>query len=116
MSQILPALLRLEGLGLTRKGLELASHDTAAPRFDDLDEEIKKLRRQLPGSILSVYDRLARRYADPLSMVNDGVCQGCHRKAAKAVVAFNDHPRRISQCEHCGRILFAGQHAPDYAT
>ncbi len=116
MSKILPALLRLEGLVLTRKGLELASPDTALPRFDDLDEEINKLRRQLPGSILSLYDRLARRYADPLSTLNDGACQGCHRQAIKAVAALNDHPCKISQCEHCGRILFAGQHAPDYVT
>lgn len=116
MSKVLPALLRLEGLVLTRKELELASHDAAAPRFDDLDKEIKKLRRQLPGSILSLYDRRARRYADPLSLLNDGVCQGCHREASKAVTALHDHPRRIFQCEHCGRILFAGQHAPDYVT
>lgn len=116
MNKILPALLRLDGLVLTRKGLELASHDTAAPRFDDLDKEIKKLRHQLPGSILSLYDRLARRYADPISMLDDAVCQGCHREAAKASAVLNDHPRRIFQCEHCGRILFAGQHAPDYVT
>lgn len=116
MSQILPALLRLEGLVLTRRGLELAGHDTEVPCFDDLNDEIKKLLCQLPGSILAVYDRLTQRYADPLSMVNDGVCRGCHRKAAKGRVAFSDHPHRISQCEHCGRILFAPQNAPDYIT
>jgi predicted nucleic acid-binding Zn-ribbon protein len=116
MNKTLEMLLRLEGLVLTRKGLELAGQATGKPHFDELDEEIQKLRRQLPSSVLSLYDRLARRYADPVSMLSEGVCQGCHHKISKMLAVLHNRSHEVFQCEHCGRIIFAKQHAPDYVT
>ncbi len=116
MNKSLPTLLRLDGLILTRKGLELAGHGHGKPRCDDFDEEIEKLRRRLPPSVLSLYDRLARRYADPLSMLTGDLCHGCQRQISKPVAVLAGRSHEVFQCEHCGRLIFARAHAPDYVT
>lgn len=116
MNKSLQTLLRLEGLVLRRKGLELASQNAGTPDFDDLDKEILKLRRHLAPSVVSLYDRLARRYADPLSMLTEGVCEGCRKKVSKPIAVVNNCSHKILQCEHCGRLIFPRQHAPDYVT
>jgi len=114
MKKSLQTLLRLDGLVLMRKGLELAGQDSGKPRFDDLDKEIQKLRRQLPPSALSLYDRLAQRYADPLSPLEDRICQGCRQQVSKRLAALASRSRELRHCEHCGRLIFAKEHTPDY--
>jgi predicted nucleic acid-binding Zn-ribbon protein len=116
MKRSLQTLLRLDGLVLTRKGLELAGNKIRNGSFEDLDEEIEKLRRRLPASMLSLYDRLARRYADPLSMLTGDVCHGCEQQISKRVAVLADRSHEVFQCEHCGRLIFAKKHASDYVT
>lgn len=114
MNKSVQTLLRLEGLILTRKGLELAGQTVGQPHLEDLDEKIQKLRRQLPPPVLSLYDRLARRYHDPVSMLTEGVCEGCRQKVSKPLAVLNDRSHKVLQCEHCGRLIFPRKHAPDY--
>lgn len=116
MNKSLQILLRLDGLILTRKTLELAGNKSTNGRFEDLDEEIEKLRHRLPPLVLSRYDRLARRYADPLSMHTGDVCHACQREISKRIAVLADRCHEVFQCEHCGRFTFAGTHAPDYVT
>ena len=99
-----------------RKGLELVSQDVCKPDFDDLDKEILKLRRHLSPSVISLYDRLSRRYADPVSMLTEGACEGCRQKVSKPIAVLNDRSHKVLQCEHCGRLIFPRNHAPDYVT
>lgn len=116
MNKSLQILLQLEGLVLMRKGLELAAQNGGKPDLDDLDKEILKLRRQLAPSVVSLYDRLARRYADPVSLLTEGVCESCRQRVSKPIVVLNHCSHKIFQCEHCGRLVFPRQHAPDYVT
>lgn len=116
MKKSLQTLLRLDGLVLTRKALELAGNKITNGGFDDLDEEIEKLRRQMSPSVLSRYDRLARRYADPLSLLTGDVCHGCQQQISKRIAVLADRSHEVFQCEHCGRLIFAKKHAPDYVT
>ena len=116
MDQSLQTLLRLDGVVLTRKALELAGPKITNGSFEDLDEEIEKLRRRLPSGVLSRYDRLARRYEDPLSMLTGDVCQGCQGQVSRRVVVLADRSHEVLQCEHCDRLIFARKHAPDYVT
>ena len=99
-----------------RKGLELAGQNGGKPDCGNLDKEILKLRRHLSPSVVSLYDRLARRYADPVSMLTEGVCEGCQQKVSKPLAVTNDCSHKVLQCEHCGRLIFPRQHAPDYVT
>jgi len=116
MKKSLQTLLRLDDLVLTRKGLELAGNKITNGSFENLDGEIEKLRRRLPPSVLSLYDRLARRYADPLSLLTGDVCHGCQRQISKRIAVLADRSHEVFQCEHCGRLVFAKTHAPDYVT
>ncbi len=116
MNKSLHTLLRLEGLTLTRKGLELVDPGDGKSQLADLDKEIQKVRRQLPPAVLSLYDRLAQRYGDPLSLLADGVCQGCRQNVTRPRVVPTNCSHEIFQCEHCGRFVFTGKQAPDYVT
>ena len=116
MNNSLQTLLRLEGLVLTRKGLELVDRGAGKHQLDDLDREIRKVRRQLSPAVLSAYDQLAHRYGDPLSMVADGICQGCRHSVTSPRAVATNCSHVILQCEHCGRLVFTGKQAPDYVT
>ena len=116
MNKSLQTLLRLDDLVLTRKGLELAGNQIRNGSFDDLNKEIEKLRRRLPPVVLSRYDRLSRRCADPLAILTGDVCQGCQRTISRRIAVRADRSQEVFQCEHCGRLIFARTHAPDYVT
>ena len=114
MKKQLQTLLRLDGLVLTRKGLEMTGHLIRNGGWDELDQEIEKLRRRLPPAVMSRYDRLARKYADPVSMLHGDVCHGCQQQISKRVAVLAGRSHEVIQCEHCGRLVFALTHAPDY--
>jgi predicted nucleic acid-binding Zn-ribbon protein len=114
MNKHLALLLELEDLTLTRKGLELTgSHGDQAQR-NYLDQRIAKLRRQVPGELLSRYDRLTQQYPDPLAPVVAKVCQGCHEAVSARLAAAVERSNQLEQCENCGRFLYAQGQAPDY--
>ncbi len=114
MNKSLQNLLRLDGLVLTRKGLELTGCPLSEGALDDLDREIDKLRRRLPPAVISQYDRLARKYSDPLATLTGDVCHGCQQRVSRRRALLAGHTHRLFQCEHCGRLIFAATHAPDY--
>jgi predicted nucleic acid-binding Zn-ribbon protein len=113
MNKHLETLLRLDGLVLTRKGLELTGNPIGSGGLDELDKEIEKLRRRLPSRVVSRFDRLARKYADPLSLLTDDVCQGCQRCISKRVALLASRSHEVFPCEHCGRLVFARTDASD---
>jgi hypothetical protein len=45
---------------------------------------VERLRHQLPGEILATYDRLSGQFPDPVTIVADGVCQGCKQAVSAA--------------------------------
>jgi len=114
MHKHLALLLELEDLALMRKGLELTGSRGEQARRDYLDQRIAKLRRQVPGELLSRYDRLTQQYPDPLVPVVANVCQGCHEAVPARVAAAVERSNRLEQCEGCGRFLYAQGQAPDY--
>lgn len=116
MSPNLQLLLQLDELALLRKGLELVGPSGEDSGFGDLDERIDKLRRRLPGRVLSLYDRLARQYPDVVTVIADGVCQGCQSAVSTRLAALVGRSKEILQCEHCGRLVIAKQNSPDYVT
>lgn len=115
MNKNFQTLLRLDGLGLTRKGLELTGNRISQGSLDDPGKEIEKLRRPPPAVVLR-YDRLARKYADPLPMLTGDICHGCQRQLSRRVARLAGRVHEVLQCEHCGRLLFARTNAPDYVT
>jgi predicted nucleic acid-binding Zn-ribbon protein len=116
MNPNLQLLLELEGLVLLRNGLESAGPYIEDPGFEYLDEKIEKLRHRLPGRLLSLYDRLARQYPDVLTVITDGICQGCQREVSARLAILAARSSDILECEHCGRFIIAKQNAPDYVS
>ena len=116
MNKHLQLLLELEGLVLMRKGLEQMGTCVDKAGLEPFDERIDRLRRQLPGDLLSRYDRLARKYPDTIAVVSENICQGCHEGISRRLATAVEKSEQLQHCEHCGRFLFAQQQAPDYVT
>ncbi|MCC6823905.1 MAG: hypothetical protein V9H26_28590 [Verrucomicrobiota bacterium] len=116
MNKQLQTLLRLDGLVLTRKGLELTGNPIRKDGLDDLDKETEKLRRCLPSAVVSRFDRLARKDADPLSLLTGDVCHGCQRQTSKRVALLASRSHEVFPCADCGRLIIARNNAPDYGT
>jgi predicted nucleic acid-binding Zn-ribbon protein len=115
MNKNLELLLKLDELVLLRKWLELSGSYIEEPGFEYLDERIDKLRRQSPGQLLSTYDTLACQYCDPVTVLADGICQGCQQEVSTRLAVLAARSTSVLQCEHCGRFIMARQNAPDYA-
>jgi hypothetical protein len=111
MNENAKLLLELDGLVLLRKELEMPKPYVEESGFEYLDGKIDRLRRQLPGEILATYDRLSRKFSDPVTLVVDGMCQGCkHEVSARPAARLT----KVPQCEHCGRFILTRQNAPGY--
>jgi predicted nucleic acid-binding Zn-ribbon protein len=111
MNKNLELLLKLDELALLRKRLELSGSYIEEPGFEYLDEKIDKLRCQLPDKLLSIYDTLAHQYSDPVTVLSDGVCQGCEREVSTRLAVLAARSINVLQCEHCGRFIVARQNA-----
>ena len=114
MNKNIELLLKLDELVLRRKGLELAGSDLEPPNFECLDRKIDSLRRRLPGSLISTYDKLVRQSPDPVTVIADGVCQGCQQEVSTRLAVLAARSTNILRCEYCGRIVVAQRNAPDY--
>jgi predicted nucleic acid-binding Zn-ribbon protein len=112
MNNCLEILLRLEGLLLLRKGLKQAGGYVDERRFDFLDERIDELRREMSDEVLLIYDRLARRHGNTLTMISDGLGQGCRHNVSSRFAKLAAKPNQMLQCEHCGRLIFTTREAP----
>lgn len=68
--------------------------------------QIELARAELPGSMLSRFDRLIERYGEALVEAPDGVCTGCHVQLSSSFGSeMLRHPETIYVCERCGRYL-----------
>lgn len=71
-----------------------------------LGRRIELARAELPGSILSRFDRLLERYGEALVDAPRGVCTGCHVQLSSSFASeMLRHSNQIYICERCGRFL-----------
>ena len=114
MNGNLQLLLRLQELNLLHQGLTLAGAYVEEAGFDYLEERIERVRRQVPGAILSQFDALSRRYLEPMSAVSGNVCHACEGELPPRLAAQLNQPNRSQCCPHCGRFLYQHECSPDY--
>jgi predicted nucleic acid-binding Zn-ribbon protein len=114
MNKSLRLLLELEELVMLREGVECTSAPGEEPGVENLLEKIEKIRRRVPGSLLSEYDKLARVYLDTVSIVSGGMCQACEGRVSGRLYHLVEQSSQVVQCEHCGRFLMTPEAAPDY--
>jgi len=71
-----------------------------------LTRQIELARAELPGSMLSRFDRLIDRYGEALVEAPDGVCTGCmSRLSTRFASEMLNNPDTVYVCEHCGRFI-----------
>lgn len=114
MNKNLELLLQLEELLLLRKAKALGGPLFGKAACEELDAKIGRLRRRVPGLILSQFDNLTKAHANALATVSNQVCQGCHQEIARSLLYVLSQPNQILHCPHCGRFLLAEDHAPDF--
>lgn len=74
----------------------------------EVDDERSKLAEDVPEDILPLYERLMKS-KDGLAVapMEDGRCEGCHMKLIASTVVKVNSEVEMTQCEDCGRILYA---------
>ncbi len=71
-----------------------------------LDRQIQLARAELPGSMLSRFDRLMAHHGEALVEAPYGICTGCSMTLSSGVAAeMLRNPDTIFVCERCGRFL-----------
>ncbi|HPQ80881.1 MAG TPA: PTS sugar transporter subunit IIA [bacterium] len=71
-----------------------------------LSRQIELARAELPGSMLSRFDRLMERYGEALVDAPEGVCRGCNSRLSTSFASeMLRNPETIYVCERCGRYL-----------
>lgn len=116
MNQTLQSLLRLQELELLRQALQLAATDVQESGFDFLDRRIERVRREIPGTILSRYDSLRRSYTEPVAPASQNRCRGCDEAIPTGLALRLERSNQVHRCPHCGRFLYQHECAPDYVT
>jgi predicted nucleic acid-binding Zn-ribbon protein len=91
---------------------EIAARRDAA--FAEIDEQAGKTRDQragiaadLPGDLLSLYDRLRAQHTVGAAALRNGRCEGCHLSLNTVELGQirAAPPDEVLRCEECRRIL-----------
>jgi uncharacterized protein len=97
---------------LTSQMSEIAARRDAA--FAEIDEQAGKARDQraglaadLPGDLLSLYDRLRAQHTVGAAVLRNGRCEGCHLSLNTVDLGRirAAPPDEVLRCEECRRIL-----------
>tara|TARA_B100001057_G_C22667839_1_gene878596 strand:- start:153 stop:869 length:717 start_codon:yes stop_codon:yes gene_type:complete len=74
-----------------------------------LESEIEDARKQVEPQFLSHYDRTKTVISKPpyMAPVEDQRCSGCNLRVSNDVVSSILVERKITQCDQCGRIVYA---------
>jgi predicted nucleic acid-binding Zn-ribbon protein len=81
-------------------------------RSPETEQEIEALRKKIPESLLTKFDRWIARGRKAVAVARNGVCSECHIGLAIGVVgalAFGDD---IQSCGNCGRFLYLPESEP----
>jgi predicted nucleic acid-binding Zn-ribbon protein len=104
MKNLMETLIALQNLELQtgRRSPE------AAPR-------IEGLRKKVPESLLTKFDRWIVRGRNAVAVAHHGVCGECHLKLPIGVVGALAFGEEIQHCGNCGRFLYLPENEPVYS-
>ncbi|MFT4176610.1 MAG: C4-type zinc ribbon domain-containing protein [Luteolibacter sp.] len=76
----------------------------------EVTAEREQLAAAAPQEILPLYHRLMKTKGGlAIAPMREGKCQGCHMKLIPSTVVKVQSGKEITQCEDCGRILYADE-------
>ena len=71
-----------------------------------LERKVSLARDELPGSMLSRFDRLISYYGEALVEAPEGVCQGCNMQLSSGLACeMQKNSDSVYVCEKCGRFI-----------
>ena len=74
----------------------------------ELDAERTELAAGIDEDLLSTYDRLfSGKGSTAVVALEEGQCRGCHMKVIKATEMSARAEKEVTNCENCGRIVYA---------
>lgn len=79
-------------------------------RLDEVLTEREKVTPLIEDELLDTYDRLfkLKKSLAVCAASSDRQCKGCHVKLTPATFIQVQADKQITQCDNCGRILYAG--------
>jgi uncharacterized protein len=88
----------------------IAEADAEIGRENDEIAALQEQRAALAGEmsefLLSQYESLHRKFADPIVTINNMTCAGCKLKLSGSTIERARGSLSIVTCEHCSRILY----------
>lgn len=69
------------------------------------DDQIELLRKEVHDSLLARYDKLKKRFPNPVVPVKNGVCTGCFLKVSTGLMGKIKGQTDLLVCENCGRFI-----------
>lgn len=96
--------------GMVNEEIDLLEKRAVESRsqLDEVKQERGKLAEGIDEDLLSLYDRLMKsKGGDAVVSAGKGQCSGCHMKLVPATMIQIQSEKDVTQCENCGRILYA---------
>lgn len=107
MNKFINQLLQLHELELTLKENQVLHKSKGMHSAkSELEENIRELKSSLPFEIISVYDRISKRYPLPISPMVNGACTGCFIKLPVGIANRVMSDNEIISCPTCQRFLY----------
>lgn len=75
-------------------------------------QRIKALRKKVPESLLSQFDRALARGRKAVAVVLNGVCSECHVGIAIGIRGALTLGEELQRCGNCGRFLYLPEDQP----
>jgi len=76
------------------------------------EEQVGKLRAQIPASVLERFDRWVGRGKRAVAIVRNGVCCECHLRLPSGTLAALAYTTEIHSCDNCTRLLYLPEDEP----
>lgn len=107
MNKYINQLLQLHDLELTlheNKILHKEKHLEKACK--ELHKDINELKKNLPLEILSIYERISKRYPVPVTPMINSTCNGCFMKLPVGIANAVYSDSQWICCPNCSRFLY----------
>jgi predicted nucleic acid-binding Zn-ribbon protein len=92
---------------LARLDADLRKLPEGTPEYDEHKKKMALLRRPLPTSILSHYDKRLTQGKVGVAPVRRGVCGACYIGLPSGRLAdLRRKPQELNVCDHCGAFIY----------
>ncbi len=78
----------------------------AQSELDVLKKKLEEFAKPVPKELLAKYKRIKQNHSVPMARLENNQCGGCHMDLPVVVTRQMKDPKKIVECENCGRILF----------